>query len=56
MGYTDTFSNCCVFKSSLELPIKADVRGQKFMSKRIIKFETFDYLRVKYVSPFSDIS
>ena len=26
------------------------------MSKKIIKFETFDYLRVKCVSPFSDIS
>ena len=40
----------------MELPVEADVRGQKFMSKKIIKFETFDYLRVKRVSPFSDIS
>ena len=39
----------------MELPVKADVRGQKFMSKRIIKSETFDYLRVKYVSPFFDM-
>ena len=37
----------------MELPIKVDVRDQKFM---IIKSETFDYLRVKCVSPFSDIS
>ena len=40
----------------MELPIKADVRGQELMSKKIIKFEIFDYSRVKYVSPFSDIS
>ena len=40
----------------MELPIKADVRGQKFMSKKIIKFETFDCLKVKCVSPFPDIS
>ena len=44
----------------MEFPIKANVRGQKFMSKtgskKIIKFETFDHLRVKCVSPFSDIS
>ena len=37
-------------------PIKAGVPSQKLMSKRIIKFETLDYSRVKYVSPFSDIS
>ena len=26
--------------------MKADVRGLKFMSKRIVKFKTFDYLRL----------
>ena len=40
----------------MELSTKADVQGQKFMSKKMIKFETFDYLRVKCVSSFSDIS
>ena len=40
----------------MELPIKADVRGQKFMSKNIINFDTFDHFKVKCVPPFSDIS
>ena len=35
------------------MTLKADVRGQKFMSKKIIKFETFDHLKVKCVSIFS---
>ena len=29
-------------RSSMELPIKTDVRGQKFKNKKIIKFKTFE--------------